>query len=78
MNEEIAIQRRNDRFAPEGTVWVCGACGKTHKDRYGIEGKGSRSWDESCMLNAILCMEEPVVEPSGKIVWSAVNVQNKD
>lgn len=42
------------RFAPTGAVWVCGACGKTSKDRY---GDGRSSWDESCMLNAILCFE---------------------
>lgn len=41
-----------DRFAPEGAIWVCAACGKTHKDQYGIEGDGSRGWDESCALNS--------------------------
>jgi hypothetical protein len=40
-----------ERFAPEGKVWVCGACGKRTKDRYGEEG----GWDEACMLNAVLC-----------------------
>jgi hypothetical protein len=39
-----------DPIAPEGFVWVCGACGKWTKDRYGSE----RGWDESCMLNSNL------------------------
>lgn len=48
------------RFAREGTIWVCAACGKTHKDRYGNEGDGDRGWDESCMLHAVLCVEGSV------------------
>ena len=45
----------SDRFARPGTIWVCGACGKTATDQYGIEGEHSPGWDESCMLNSILC-----------------------
>jgi hypothetical protein len=45
------------RLARPGTLWVCGACGKTARDRYGEEGS---SWDESCMLNSWLCTEESV------------------
>ena len=40
--------------APEGTVWVCCACGKTARHRYGDPGT---SWDESCSLNAVLCFK---------------------
>jgi len=43
----------SDRYAKAGSVYVCGACGKKSKDLYG-EGGG---WDESCMLNAVLCDE---------------------
>ena len=46
-----------DRFAPEGYLWVCVACGKTAKDRYGIEGTKSAGWDASCMLNSVLAKE---------------------
>ncbi len=46
-----------DRHAPNGTIWVCQACGKTAQDRYGIEGEHSHGWDESCMLNAVLCRQ---------------------
>lgn len=44
-----------DRIAPHGAIWVCGACGKTSQDQFGIEGQHSVGWDESCMLNAVLC-----------------------
>lgn len=40
--------------APQGTIYVCGACGKTARDIY----DGPRGWDESCMLNAVLCHEQ--------------------
>jgi hypothetical protein len=43
------------RKAPDDGIWVCAACGKTAVDRYGIEGPHSSMWDESCMLNAVLC-----------------------
>ena len=39
-----------DRYCPEGSVWVCCACGKylPTTDLYEFTG----GWDESCMLNA--------------------------
>ena len=42
------------RMAPEGTIYVCAACGKTSRDCYGDPGT---SWDESCSLNSVLCYE---------------------
>jgi hypothetical protein len=47
-------------------VWVCQACGKTSRTKYGFLDNGERSfedgtpvsdpgWDESCMLHAVLC-----------------------
>ena len=50
----------DERFAPDDGVWVCGACGKTATDRYGLEGPHARGWDESCMLNAVLCKREGI------------------
>jgi len=41
-------------LAGEGEIWVCGACGKTSKDRHGFK-------DASCFLHAILCIEESIV-----------------
>lgn len=42
--------------APEDQIFVCAACGKTSKSIYG-EQTGLGGWDESCMLNAVLCYE---------------------
>lgn len=56
--------------APDGQVYVCGACGKTSTTRY---GRGATNgWDESCMLHAVLCHVEKM---DGK--WQAVQRQGK-
>lgn len=52
------------RMAPEGQIFVCGACGKTSKDLYG--GQNSR-WDESCMMNAVLCHENSIKKQNGLV-----------
>ena len=45
--------------APENMVWVCGACGKTSRTRYGHNAENKNvcdpGWDTSCMMNAVLC-----------------------
>jgi len=46
-----------NKVAGEGEVWVCGSCGKRSKDLYGDQTI-SYGWDESCMINAVLCKEE--------------------
>lgn len=56
-----------ERIAPPGRIWVCCACGKTAKDKYGIEGKRSTGWDESCMLNAQLFDEDKLVYECGRV-----------
>jgi hypothetical protein len=56
-----------DNIAPAGRIWVCGACGKTAPDKY----RGERGWDESCMLNAVLCFSEKQVF-DGFPQWVAV------
>lgn len=43
--------------APAGQVWVCGACGKRSRDLYG-EVDAMYGWDESCVMNAVLCYEK--------------------
>lgn len=60
-----------ERAAPPGAIWVCAVCGKTHSDLYGIERAGSRSWDESCALNAVLCHKDMHVRDDGTIGWIA-------
>ena len=49
-----------NEVAPEGQVWVCTACGKRSQDRYGNQ-RINRGWDESCMLNSVLCYEDKLV-----------------
>jgi hypothetical protein len=46
-----------NQVAPEGQVWVCAACGKRSKDRYGDQAI-DRGWDVSCALNSVLCYEQ--------------------
>ena len=48
---------QGNEVAPEGQVFVCGACGKRSKDRYGDQAI-SYGWDESCMMWAVLCYEQ--------------------
>lgn len=67
----------SNQEAPEGTIWVCGACGKTSRWQYGFDpllsrAEASPGWDESCMLNAVLCHA-----PRG-LAWQAVSPQPAD
>lgn len=39
-------------IAPEGQVFICAACGKKSSKLLGDAGY---DWDESCILNAVLC-----------------------
>jgi transposase-like protein len=47
-----------DRIAPAGKLWVCHACGKTSRDRY---GDPYSRWDASCALNSGLHDETTLV-----------------
>ena len=47
----------SNNTAPPGQVWVCGACGKRSRDHFGNQAL-TPGWDESCMLNAVLCRED--------------------
>jgi len=64
--------KAHKRFAEQGQVWVCGACGKTHSDLYGIDGGGSSGWDESCMLNAVLCHSTSSFDEDGTLRWEPI------
>lgn len=66
-----------NEVAPEGQVFVCATCGKRSRDRFGNQ-KISRGWDESCMLNAVLCYDDPIEERRVNelktgFAWRAVN-----
>ncbi len=51
-------------LAPEGQVYICGACGKTSPTRYGFDDNntnvGDPGWDASCMMNATLCTTDSI------------------
>jgi transposase-like protein len=57
--------------APAGQVFVCSACGKRSKDRYGYRAIDA-GWDESCMLNAVLCYVTKKFTDAGVLTWHAV------
>lgn len=57
-NDHEDINLKDDPYfkdAPDGQVYVCGACGKTSPNRAPGTKGASRGWDESCMLNSFLC-----------------------
>lgn len=61
------------RHAPDGYVWVCCACGKTAKDRYGPP-QADYGWDVSCTMNSALFAEAQVVREGGRVVRIKENV----
>lgn len=56
-----------NQVAPAGAIFVCVACGKRSRDLYGYQ-KISRSWDASCVLNSMLCVESSVVMMGDMVV----------
>ena len=52
--------------APEGAVWVCGACFKRAKHK--IEGGIDHGWDTSCFTWAVLCDETSLIYKNGRVV----------
>lgn len=59
-------------LAPEGQAWVCLACGKTSRSRFGLD-KGNKNvamkgWDASCVLNSQLIQEDWIVETENGLV----------
>ncbi len=59
-------QKDGNAIADEGEVFVCGACGKRSKDRYGFQ-KIDHGWDESCMMHAILVIESSIQLENGRV-----------
>lgn len=53
-------------LAPEGYIWICLACGKTSKSKYGFDQDhkpvAMRGWDVSCSLNSQLFLESQIAE----------------
>jgi hypothetical protein len=58
-----------NKRAPDGHVYVCGACGKVSRWRYGFDlaekNDSSPGWDESCSMNCGLGTEADITEPKG-------------
>lgn len=57
---------RGNQVAGDGEVWVCIACGKRSRDRFGMQAI-SVGWDASCMSKAILCLESSLAFEDGRV-----------
>ncbi len=67
MENKVARMLAHGIAAP-GTVWVCRRCGKTSTIRWEFGG----GWDESCMMNAVLCVDSDE-RPWRKVESDVVN-----
>lgn len=68
-NQKSKVTEKDKNYiAPKGAIWVCGACGKTAKYRY---GDNDGLWDASCFLNAVLCDEDSLEKDKGGRVITA-------
>ena len=54
------------KHAPDGQIWLCGACGKRDKNKYKVG-------DESCYLYSVLVYEASIREAGGVLKADAVN-----
>ena len=68
---------RDYDVAPEGMVFVCGACGKRSKDIYGNQAI-SRGWDESCALNCNLYAEKDLLLDKEGLRVIAIDLTEQD
>lgn len=55
-----------NHVAPKGQVYLCAACGKQSRDKYG-EKKIHHGWDVSCVVNSVLVYEDSLVYENGQI-----------
>jgi hypothetical protein len=63
-------------LAREGTIWMCGACGKTGKDRDKVGDESCRTWSVLVHENSIVRDEtgraigaEAVNDPVAELTW---------
>ena len=63
----------SNKMALPGLVYVCGCCGKRSRDKNGTMAI-DQGWDESCMLNAVLCFDSKRIGPDGPYWQAAGNV----
>ncbi|MHA1839909.1 MAG: hypothetical protein ACTSYO_08165 [Candidatus Ranarchaeia archaeon] len=57
----------SNETAPNGAIFVCAACGKTQDELYPKDDVLG-GWDESCMLNAVLCKKDSLVYKDGRVI----------
>lgn len=77
---EEELTKKGTMPARAGTIWVCCACGKTSRTKYGFDSKQSRidengygyasyGWDESCMMNSVLVYTHTIeYDERGRII----------
>lgn len=64
---------KQDRYAPEGCVWICCVCAKISPyDRYG-DDKSHYGWDVSCVMNSVIMKKEDA-EAAREKYHSASNI----
>ena len=60
----------HERYAGEGEVWICMACGKVSPyDRYG-DSKSDRGWDISCCVSSQLISLETLEQYRERFIVS--------
>lgn len=63
-------------IAPEGHIWVCLACGKTSKTKYGFTSDDKSccdlGWDASCVLNSQMLPVDRLVFEGKRVVKVSV------
>lgn len=64
------MSEKLEKMAPDGQVWVCGACGKYNKNRYNVG-------DVSCYINAVLCYDDETLKTEKGRVVSARAVKEE-
>ncbi len=64
----------SDHAAGPDETYVCMACGKTSRTKYGLERTSAPGWDESCMLNSVLYKTSDLVfaDPEKRLRVSSV------
>ena len=64
LNTKSKKHNIKNHISPEGKVWVCMACGKYTKDRFGDDF----GWDASCVLNSALFDMKNLIIENGRVV----------
>jgi len=69
------ITLKGTDIVTDDLIFVCQACGKTSRSKYGFDDKGDHccqhGWDESCMMNCELIKKdslEKVYDERGRLI----------